>query len=141
MNLFFCLQAHGDTAAQEYEDQVLKESVAWREWYGKRIIATWGPFDANSSPSAVSRCAGQLTDFLSLLPPTKSADRILLCSYISKQVYPDSPALQEGLVSEMMLQIQELRKKREVSIRASLFVTLFGLLTVVVLLFFRPLKN
>jgi len=98
-----------------YEDEVIKMSVPWKEWYGKRIISAWGPFDADASPSAVARCAGALTNFLSLLPSTKMADRMLLCSFIAKQVFPNSQTLQEGFINELMLQIKEHCKSREVS--------------------------
>lgn len=106
-------QAHGEGGAQAYEEKVVKNSMAWKEWYGKRLIASWGP-DASASPSFISRCAGDLTNFLSRLPPTKSADCLLLSTYLAKLVYPESPNLQDMLVKETMMQLSAKRKEREV---------------------------
>lgn len=105
-------QAHKEAGAEAYEEQVVRQSVPWKEWYGKRLIASWSP-SADDSPSFISRCANDLTSFLSRLPATKSADCILLSTYLANLVYPDSPSLQDILVNETMNQLQAKRKARE----------------------------
>lgn len=68
------IQAKGASAGEAFQSEVVDRAVAWKEWYGLRLI---DEFRQTDDTAAFSRSAEALTDFLASLPPTKQVRRRL----------------------------------------------------------------